>query len=178
MPVKHAQYDALVKLFEDAGKNAPGEIKQALSTSQRTAKTEFPRAVQSAFNVKSGAVKRKLSISPVDTSRLSYVVSADPGGITVAAFGARQNKKGLTVQEAKSRPRRVIAGGFFPRSGNKSKVPFKRFGKARFPLEVQYGPSAAEMLASKAVQEPSLKNTKIRLFSDIETRITRLVRRG
>lgn len=178
MPVNTTQYDAIVKRFEDAGKNALREIKQTLSTSQRAAKTEFPRAIQTAYNVKTNAVKRKLSVSPVDTSRLSYIVSADPSGITVAAFGARQNKKGLTVQELKSGPRRVIPGGFYPSSGNKSKVPFKRIGKARLPIAVQLGPSAAEMLASKAVRDPAVNNTKGRLKTDLENRITRLVRRG
>lgn len=178
MAVDSRQYDTLIKRFEDAGKNAPVELKRALVTSQRAAKTEFSRAARAIYNVKNASFQRNFRLTPPDQARLSYIVIGEKRGITVAAFGARPVKKGLSVQIRKDGARTVIAGGFFPSSGGKSGVPFKRDGKARLPISTLYGPSAADMIKAKAVRDPALQITKTRLADDITKRINRIVKRG
>lgn len=178
MGVDTRQYDALIKRFDDAGKNAQVELSRALISSRRAAKTEFTRAARAIYNVRAGSFQDNFSVTEIDLGALSYKVRGAKRSITIAAFGARQVKKGLSVQIRKDGGRKVIAGGFFPRSGNKSAVPFKRDGKARLPISVLYGPSAADMIKAKAVHDPALKITKERLSNDITKRINRIVRRG
>ena len=120
MAVDTRQYDALIKRFEDAGKNAPVELKRALVTSQRAAKTEFSRAARAIYNVKNASFQRNFRLTPPDQARLSYSVIGEKRGINVAAFGATQNKKGLSVQLRKDGARTLIQSGFFPSSGTKT----------------------------------------------------------
>ncbi len=178
MAVDTRQYDALIKRFDDAGKNAPVELKRALVSSQRAAKTEFSRAARQIYNVRANSFASNFRVTPPNESRLSYDVIGEKRGITVAAFGARAVKKGLSVQIKKAGGRTVITGSFFPSAGNKSGVPFKRDGRSRLPISVVYGPSVADMLKLKAVHDPALALTKSRLSDDITKRINRIVRRG
>ena len=176
MPANFKAYDALAKRFADAGRDAPKEIKAAVQASQRSAKTELARTVQTIYAVKAASLKSRLSVTPPDQNK--YRITADAKGISVASFGARQDKKGLVYRALKSGPQISIPSGFFPSKGNKAKVPFKRVGKSRLPVAVQYGPSAAEILASDAVKTPVIKAIKTRFDSDIVKRINRITKRG
>lgn len=178
MPSDFRQFDALTARFAAAGKNAPVELRRALISSQRAAKTEFSRAARQIYNVKAGSFANNFSVSPPNESRLSYEVIGEKRGITVAAFGARAVKKGLSVQIKKAGGRTVITGSFFPSAGNKSGVPFKRDGRSRLPISVVYGPSVADMIKAKSVHDPAIKTTKERLSADIEKRINRIIKRG
>jgi hypothetical protein len=178
VPTDFSQFDALVERFQAAGKNAPLEFKRSLQTSKRAAKTEFTRAIRGVYNAKLRSVQRDLRVTEPDLGRLSYSVIGEPSGISVASFGARQNKEGLSVQIRKDGARELIKSGFFPSSGEKSGVPFIREGRARLPIAVVRGPSVAEMLDSEVVRTPAIKATKQRLSDDITKRIARSVRRG
>ena len=178
MAVDTREYDALVKRFTDAGKNAQVELKRALISSQRAAKTEFSRAARAIYNIKNASFQRNFSVTKPDQSRLSYTVVGEKKGINLASFGARQNKKGIVVQIRKDTGKKLIKGAFFPSAGDKSGVPFKRDGRPRLPVSVLYGPSAADMLAAKPVRDPAVKTTKTRLNDDITKRINRITRRG
>ena len=178
MGVNFKEYDALVARFEAAGKDAKKELGQALISSQRAAKTEFGRAALVAYTLKSGTFKRNLSITNVDKSALKYTVVGSEKPITIKSYGARKKGNGLSVQFLKSGAQKDIPGGFFPSSGARAKVPFKRVGRKRYPLDVLFGPSAAEILAGNPIKESALKNTKDRLALDIKRRINRIVKRG
>lgn len=178
MAVDTREYDALVKRFTDAGKNAEVELKRALISSQRASKTEFSRAARAIYNVKNSSFQRNFGVTKPDQSRLSYTVLGEKKGINIVSFGARQNRKGIVVQIRKGAGNRLIKGGFFPSSGAKSGVPLKRDGKPRLPVSVLYGPSVADMLASKPVRGPAVETTRTRLSDDITKRINRITRRG
>ena len=176
MSVNTLQFDALVARFEAAGKDARKELGRALVSSQRAAKAEFTRATRLVYNVKVASFQANLHVTEKDEARLSYKVIATNKGIPVSSFGGRQTKKGLVFQTRKDGGRKLITSGFFPSAGNKTGVPFKRDGRARTPISVVYGPSAADMIAAALVQRPALEKTKERLNADIEKRINRIVR--
>ncbi len=178
MPVNTRQFDALVARFEAAGKDARKELGRALVSSQRAAKAEFTRATRLVYNVKVASFQANLNVTEKDEARLSYKVIGSNKGITVASFGARQTKRGLTFQTRKDGGKKLIKSGFFPSSGNKSAVPFKRDGEKRLPISAVYGPSVADMINSQLVQRPALDKTKERLNAEIEKRINRIVRGG
>ena len=68
-------------------------------------------------------------------------------GINLIAFGARWNKKtGVTARILKSGKPTVRPHAFIAKGRNGNTLVFERQGKARLPLQADYGPSIGQML--------------------------------
>jgi len=113
--------------FEEAlAKLNPKSFKKAINTSLNTVgrrlKTQIARDINKQYNIKIGDVKRYMRTRTSRLSDLHWVASMDGKRRNIIHFGAKQNKKGVSVKINKQRGRKTISatnsrGGAFIHNG-------------------------------------------------------------
>ncbi len=136
--------------------------KRAMQTLRRRLYTQARRDIQTEFNIKAGRVTKDLRTNVVGDL---VTVTGYFRGIGLSNFGARQTRKGVTYTFYHGRGRTLAPGAFMAPllSGNRHAViryGAKRemtrgsyVGQLRQPLSTEYGPTVAQMLASKGRPE-------------------------
>ncbi len=111
--------EALARLEPKAFKKA---INTSLNTVGRKLKTQIARDINKQYNIKIGDVKRYMRTRTSRLSDLYWVASMDGKRRNIIHFGAKQNKKGVSVKINKQSGRKTISatshrGGAFIHNG-------------------------------------------------------------
>lgn len=132
--------------FEQALAAYPGKLvtvqKRTILTLLRKLPVEARRDIQAEYNIGAARVRKDLSIG---IRGQGVRLTGHFRGIGLLNFGARQTRTGVTASIFRGQ-RTQREGAFIAtlRNGNRQVV--KRAGKARLPIETQYGPTVAQML--------------------------------
>jgi len=144
--------------LERASKNLPRDMQRALSNTQRATKTQAGREMSEVYTAGKQAIGRRTQVRPVNTAALSFSVIGSKKPIELQEYKHSVTKRsGARVQVFKASGAQALPHAF-RRSAGKSRI-FQRVKAAggglvgRLPIKVLRGPSAADMLIKKAVQE-------------------------
>lgn len=150
---------ALDGMREDIGRQATA---RALNTTIAQAKTSMSREIRQEFMITASKVNQSLRISKANSFKgelrmqASLESPAKRGrSINVAAFGARQTKKGVTIKIKRNGPRHLIPGGFIINDG---KTVMIRVGSKRLPIKAIQTIDVAQMFNTKRI------NSKVQRF--------------
>lgn len=135
--VESKEIGELATLLSQAAVQAPAAVARALNRTVSEVRTAMARALVGQTGLKYGVVRSALSTMPASAGSLVAAIVAKGGFTPLAAFGARQTKKGVSA--APWNTRRVFPGTFIvARYGGNV---YKRIGRARFPIAKLYGPA-------------------------------------
>ena len=111
---------AVRSLTEVQRKIVPTASSRALNKTAAQAKTQAARAIRDQYNISSRLIGRHIRLHRSTPATLTASVSAEGEKLPVVAFGARQTKRGVTVQ-IKRGARRLIRSAFLAtlRSGHR-----------------------------------------------------------
>lgn len=156
-------------------KDAPRAFARAMVSIGRAAGTETRRAATAVYNVKQADVSERMR---VDVSPIFVLITGRKKPFTLHRYGARQTRKGIAARVFRGGRRETFRRGFFPPKFG-GKVPFERLTEKRFPIDVLYGPSVADMLNNPKVVTPLQEKLLGRARAELTRRISReLARRG
>ena len=157
---------ALVADLKRAARISPREIARATTDMARAAGTESKRAAGKIYAVKLSRIDQDITVTK---GHARVTVSGDPKPISALSYGARQTKKGLSIRAIKANKRKILRRGFIAKG-----KPLERIGKSRLPIKFVSGPSVADMLNNKQVQDPLIENVSGRAIKTLSRRLGRL----
>lgn len=154
MPIKveAPNLKPLVQRLESAARNVPTAFKRVSGTLRRGMATEASRSAVLVYNVGKQRLSKEWRVQVVDPTTFTLTGRHRP--ISLASYGARGTKKGLSVVVLREKGRQRIPSGFIATGRNGARLPFKRRGKARLPIAALYGPSPADILKNPKVLAP------------------------
>jgi hypothetical protein len=141
----------LDQLHSDLVKRA---LVRAFNRTIEQARTDMSREIRKEFNITAAKVNAALRIERATFHDLrgpqaTLLVPAQRGrSLNLINFGARQTRRGVSVQVKKGSGRKVIPGAFIANDG---KTVFKRVGKARLPIKALQTIDIAQMFNSKKI---------------------------
>lgn len=153
--------------------DSPIAFRQATQSVQRASNTETKRAAAAIYNLPQKRIADDVTVTSDAASNVRIRARKRPP--TLAAYGGRMTRRGYSVTVFKERGRIVLGRKVFApqKFGN---VPFERRGKERLPIDVLYGPSAADMLNNPKVFTPLQERLILRARTELDRRITRALR--
>lgn len=132
---------------EEASKAIP----RALNKTATTARAEAAREIKAAgYKLKIGDLKKSITIKRASRAVLTAQVTASGKPIPLSRYGARQNRKGVSVAVLKGR--KTITGAFLATMPSGHRGVFVRQGKGRLPIDQKFGPSVPDAFSNKVVQ--------------------------
>ncbi len=149
-----AQFIASVENFKKRELNRIVAV--ALNRTAEGARAEASRNIRKEYNVKASELSKAFSIARAWDANLTAVVMASGKGLNLAAFGARQTQKGVSVAVRRTE-RRLLKGAFLTTLGAGSftgvfmrvKDGDKLVG--RFPIKAATTVSVPGMFSSEVV---------------------------
>ncbi|NLC71168.1 MAG: hypothetical protein GX751_07415 [Desulfuromonadaceae bacterium] len=154
-------------------------LRRAINDTLTGVKTDADREVRAVYNLKSARVKKDFKLRRATDSNLSgaFVASGEPVGLF--QFGAKQNKKGVSVKVLKSEPRKTVRHAFIRIPATRAYTGRQVFWRAkeegkmvgRDPLHRLEGPRIEDALAKPEVQKALEQKASERLnkYLDHET---------
>ena len=111
--------EALAKLNPQAFRKA---INRSINTVGKKVKTQIARDINKSYNIKISDIKRYMKTRPSKLSNLQWFTSMDGKRRNIIHFGAKQNKRGVSVRINKASGRKTIGatgsrGGAFIHNG-------------------------------------------------------------
>lgn len=168
------QLTALASRFGRLATAFPRASRRFLTSTQRIAKTEASRAATAVYAIGRGRVLQDLAVTNVNTTELSFVLVGFRRAISLLSYGARQVAKGITVKVLRDGARKLIPGAFLATGRSGNRLPFRRVGGPRLPIQALFGPSAADMLNNPKVIVPLGR----RFLERASTELARVLRRA
>lgn len=152
---------------------------RAINKTARGLRTQISKSVRNQLNIKASAVKESLSIAKATRRpRPSATLSVAAKPVSLKEYGARQNRKGVSVRVKRANGRKLIKHAFVVQVlGSHA---FQRVGDARLPIKKLFGPSVkqeAEQLSPEFRIFIS-KTLEKRIREEIDWEIEKLKRRG
>lgn len=118
---------------------------RALGTLARRLPVQARRDIQNEYNLTATRISAGLSVRRPDNG--SIVLRGAARGVNLVAFHARWRKRtGVTAKVRKAGQPTIRPNAFIAKAKNGARLVFERRGKARLPLDAQYGPSIGQML--------------------------------
>lgn len=112
-------------------------IARALNRAAEGVRTDASREIRGTYRVKKATVDKAFSTQRATAESLVAIVTVRGRPLSLAGFGARQTRKGVTVNVKGTR--KLIPGAFIQRlkdaRGDEYEVVFKREGRARYPIK-------------------------------------------
>ncbi len=132
----------------------PKEYKKALSKTVRRMgqrfRTTATKEVRKTYNIKSAAVKRRISTSTVRKGgKTTWRLDVRGTTVGVINFGARQKRRGVSVLIKRNSGRELIRGAFIARGKNNNMHVFVRISKERMDLESKKTLSVPQMFSEE-----------------------------
>lgn len=126
----------------------PKIMAQALTQTARNVRTQTARTIAKESGLKVGAVRNALAVTKATWQRARSRVTAAGRAINLAAFGARETRRGISARAYGKR--RIYRGAFF--AYDRSGVYIRRTA-ARYPLRPLFGPSVPSVWRQAENQE-------------------------
>lgn len=127
----------------------------------KKASTAASKEVRQIYNIKAKPLKAATKFTKARRGAFVSHIRAWGRPIPLAQFGARQNKRGVSVKVKKGGGKKTLTGFFIPNlsSGHKGVFARARLGLGamkgrrvnRLPIEEMYGPSIPTMYRAKGV---------------------------
>lgn len=178
--------DKLHRNIQSAPKIYRKAMQQALSTTRRDSKPEATRIAQGIYTAGRNAIREGITTEKLDRQRLSFVMTAKRGGISLVNFKHRATKRGgVTVQVLRagvmSKP---IPAGFKKRGTKTGKMRIlqrvlggsKHVG--RLPIVALASSSVASMFKRKEVFDRLNNFGTKKMSSELQRQIARAFPRG
>lgn len=112
-------------------------MSRALNRAAEGVRTDASSKIRETYKVKKATVDKAFGVSKSSPDRLQAVVSVNGRPLSLAGFGARQTKKGVTVNVKGTR--KLIPHAFIrtltTSKGDEYEVVFLRQGKSRYPIK-------------------------------------------
>lgn len=145
--------------------------KRAILTLQRRLPVQARRDIQAEYNISASRVRKDLGARVLGQGiRLTGYFR----GIGLLNYGARQTDAGVTAAVFRGGARSLREGAFIATLRNGNRQVMKRKGKARLPIETQYGPTAAQMLRKGRRPERLLDFARGVLRAEVDRQLERL----
>jgi len=168
----------LLAATKKAGKSFPKELAQAINQVSKKTRVDIGRDIRKTVALKKADSEKPIKVlSTATTGKLSATVRLNKTRrLGLNAFGARQDKSGVSYKISKNGGRKRVAGAFQgPRPGV-MKVSwrgnaFKRVGKARLPIRKLRAVSAWGAYAKNDLSGPQVKAIEAELAKQMERRI-------
>lgn len=134
---------------------APKVLTRAINKTLTGTRTQAKREIVKRYNLTQKRVNQDFRTNKASWLRLTggVVAKGKPLGLT-SFMGTKQTKKGVTGKILKEKPRYLIKSAFLARAGitstatgEKPLQAFRRFGKARYPIERLTGPRIEDEFA-------------------------------
>jgi len=145
---------AMETMREDVARQATA---RALNTTVAQAKTSMSREIRQEFMITAGKVNESLRVNKASAFKgelrlqASLESPAKRGrSLNVAAFGARQTKKGVTIKIKRNGPRILIPGAFMINQGRTVMI---RTGKRRLPIKAIQTIDVGQMFNTKRINQ-------------------------
>lgn len=126
-------------------------IARALAKTVSQGKTAATKAIREEYNIKQRDLASKIR-TEIDPSRLQAAITVSGRNIPLLQFGARQTKKGVTLQIKKG-SRKVLRSSFISTMRSGHQGVFSRTTRKRLPIKELYSLGAAQMFGSRKVME-------------------------
>lgn len=168
----------LLEATKKAGKSFPKELAQAINQVSKKTRLDIGRDIRKTVALKKADSEKPIKVmSTATTGKLSATVRLNKARrLGLNAFGARQDKSGVSYKISKNGGRKRVAGAFQgPRPGV-MKVSwrgnaFKRVGKSRLPIRKLRAVSAWGAYAKNDLSGPQVKTIEAELAKQMERRI-------
>ena len=168
----------LLEATKKAGKSFPKELAQAINQVSKKTRLDIGRDIRKTVALKKADSEKPIKVmSTATTGKLSATVRLNKTRrLGLNAFGARQDKSGVSYRISKNGGRKRVAGAFQgPRPGV-MKVSwrgnaFKRVGKSRLPIVKLRAVSAWGAYAKNDLSGPQVKAIEAELAKQMERRI-------
>lgn len=163
-------------------KGASKVVVRAVNKTLTGVRTDTVNEIRKDVNVTATAIRKTMSIQRASVSKMSAkMTSKQPYGTNLAAFGARQTAKGVTVQVLRRKGRSLLRHAFINKKPG-GKVVFWRKGphvgtkpvrkrfpygtlppKYRLPIEKLWGPAIPDFMKHEPTFNAIEKKAKARL---------------
>lgn len=160
--IRHNFPDVIKKLDTLRDDIARQATSRALNTTIAQAKTSMSREIRQEFMITASKINQSLRINKANAYKgevrmqASLESPAKRGrSLNVAAFGARQTKKGVSIKIKRNGPRHLIPGAFMINDG---KTVMIRVGPKRLPIKAIQTIDVGQMFNTKRI------NTKVQRF--------------
>ena len=173
--IRHNFPDVIKKLDTLRDDIARQATSRALNATIAQAKTSMSREIRQEFMITASKVNQSLRISKASAFggelrlKASLESPAKRGrALNVAAFGARQTKKGVSIKIKRNGPRHLITGGFLINDG---KTVMIRVGPKRLPIKAIQTIDVAQMFNTKRINTkvdkfPSLFDREVKYYTE------------
>jgi hypothetical protein len=150
--------------LESVSKNSKRDMGRALSSTQRSTRTETTKATADAYTAGKQRVGKNTRVSKVDTNGLFFTITGLREPIQLQEYrhtASKRNGVTATVKKGSGAQRlptafKVTAGNFGGGGAKKRIFMRARTGNGqvgRLPIKSLFGPSVADMLNNPALQE-------------------------
>ena len=168
----------LLEATKKAGKSFPKELAQAINQVSKKTRLDIGRDIRKTVALKKADSEKPIKVmSTATTGKLSATVRLNKTRrLGLNAFGARQDKSGVSYKISKNGGRKRVSGAFQgPRPGV-MKISwrgnaFKRLGKSRLPIVKLRAVSAWGAYAKNDLSGPQVKAIEAELAKQMERRI-------
>ena len=159
------------KGLDDLGRKVfPAALAAAINKTERFARIAASKEIRKEYNIKAADVKKTISFKRASKNRLRAEFASKGTRISLAKFGARQTKKGVTVKVKKTGGRKLIKAAFLSTMPSGHKGVFHRMKdwkkkeisgkKSRTGSKVYHGLRIVERTTVSVSQ--MLKSAKVR----------------
>lgn len=156
---------------------------RALNRTAEQLRTEAGRQIRADYNVTLRGIRQASLVKRASTTskfpRAEVIFSGR--SINLVEFGARQTKKGVTVQVKKRGGRKLIEHAFLQiiKGGQNAgkKGAFRRTGKERYPIHFLPSLAIPQMVASRAINAALLKFADEKYTDNLEHELIFLMKK-
>lgn len=163
--------EALAKL---STLDIPKVIKAGVADAARGGRTAISTNIRASYTLSAGRIKQDVSKPRFSDGGQTAIIHTNRRPITAMQYKARETRKGLSMSIYKGQ-RTVVRNGFIAKG-----LPFRREGKARYPLSVIHGPSIHGIYTggrhATEIQQATEQRIEEQLVKGITRRINSLAR--
>ncbi|WP_018935656.1 MULTISPECIES: phage tail protein [unclassified Thioalkalivibrio] len=156
----------------------PDSISRALNRATTATRTRASSAIRQVYNVPAAEVRGTFRITRASRTRPEALIESRGVRLPLSRFGARQTRRGVTLNVRRSTGRRLLSGGFFGQGSMPSSRLFRREGSARLPVEQLFGPAVPQMLQESGVERQVLQRAEEVYLSTLEHELRRRIDRA
>lgn len=147
---------------------------QAVNRAAQKARTFASRRIRENLNLKAKRVNRDLRVQKAGRGRTTAWIRISRRAVGLVNFGAKQTRKGVTFKKERGGQRQTLSRAWImqaPGSG-KQHVFRRKKGAARYPIDVEHGPSPYQ-----AWQQYAREETYEKAQEELRTELRRQIRR-
>lgn len=126
LKVDQATLKELENTLRHIPKGAPKALSRSINKGLTGGRTEMVKATREILNVKAKKVRDQIKIKKASVSRLSGIMTSKGQPLNLINFGARQTKKGVSVQVLKKNPRETIPHAWIGTGEHNNRLVFMR----------------------------------------------------